>query len=120
MVNSSVAVLEGMLIADNVIQIDLAKLEGSPTHRSAIVVLEGEHLQQPGLMATAPQTAPTAIKSAVADAITSITPAAAAVALAGVGIAAHLSSIYVGSLALISSLASLAAALYFRRTNRRL
>jgi hypothetical protein len=120
MVSSSVAVLEGMLISDNVVQIDLAKLEGAPTHRSAIVVLEGEHLQRSVLTATAPQTEPTAIKSAAADAITSITPAAAAVALAGVGIAAHLSSIYVVSLALISYLATLATALYFRRTHRQL
>lgn len=120
MVNSSVAVLEGMLIADNVVQIDLAKLEGAPTHRSAIVVLEGEHLQRPELTAKAPQTAPTAIKLATAGAITSVTPAAAAVALAGVGIAAHLSSIYVGSLALISYLVALASALYLRRTDRRL
>ena len=119
-VNSSVAVLEGMLIADNVVQIDLTKLEGAPTHRSAIVVLEDEHLQRPAVTDTAPRTAPTPIKSAVAAVIASMTPAAPAVALAGVGIAAHLGSIYVGSLALICYLVTMATALYIRRTRHRL
>ena len=41
MINGTIAVLEGLLVTDEVVQIDLSKLEGPPTGRALVVIHQG-------------------------------------------------------------------------------